>query len=370
MKFLLAPNAMKGALSAEKIAAILSKTIRRKYPDAEVISLPIADGGNGTLDCLMNALGGTISTVEVTGPLPSMRVQSRIGYTAGNIAVIESAEAVGLHLLSPSPETIAQSTSRGIGELILDAMKHQCTEVWIGVGGSAVNDGGAGMARALGYECTDENGEQLTEGAIHLIRLGAISGPALPRSFPPVKILADVRNILLGENGATMVFAPQKGASPEQLPYLESALKNFSDIVRRDLKKECSEIPGSGAAGGVAYGLLTFCNASIVSGAGHILDAAGFDDAARSCDCVITTEGMLDAQTLYGKGIAELSQRLQKTGTPLHVFAGRVAGSHDELQSSLRLASLTQVSPEELATEQAMRDASWLLADAVYRHPF
>ncbi len=370
MNFLIAPNAMKGALTAQKIAAILVKTIRRKFPDAKIVSSPVADGGNGTLECLMQALGGTVYEKEVTGPIPSLTVKARYGITDKRIAIIESAEVIGLHHLTPSPETIAHSTSRGIGELMLAAVEQSCSELWIGLGGTATNDGGAGMARALGIEFLDQHHDHVREGSIALLQLQNILLHKTKTAHCTIKILSDVQNTLLGVNGATYTFAKQKGASEDQLSYLEAAMKNFSEIVQRDLNSNCSDAPGSGAAGGLAYGLMTFCNAGVVSGIDHILDTIGFDDTLAACDCVITTEGMLDEQTLFGKGIAGIALRAKKFGKPVHAFAGRVNGDADRLKSLLGLASLTQISPEELDTQQAMRDASWLLADAVFHHSF
>lgn len=370
MKFLLAPNAMKGALSARKIAAILSKTILRKYPDAEILSYPIADGGNGTLDCLMDALGGTVYEQEVSGPIHSMSVLARYGITREKIAVIESAESAGLHLLSPSPETIAQSTTRGVGELITAAMNHECNRMLIGLGGTATNDGGAGMMRALGYALRDQHSVELCDGSISLLQLHSIVWDPRKNISCPVTILTDVQNLLLGSEGATAMFARQKGASEEQLPYLELALKNFAEIVSRDLHCDFANTPGSGAAGGLAFGLLSACSSEIVSGIEYILDTVGFNDALASCDCVITTEGMLDEQTLSGKGIAGIAQRARQQQKPVHVFAGRVHGDEQRLTSTLGLTSLTQISPADLSTQQALRDASWLLADAVYHFQF
>jgi len=385
MNFLLAPNAMKGALSAAKISAIVTKTLRRKYREAAIVSSPIADGGNGTLDCLMNVLGGTIYEQEVTGPIPSMKVNARYGITKDFIAIIESAEVIGLQHITPTPETIAQSTTRGIGELILATREKQCKEIWIGLGGSATNDGGAGMAKALGWKLFDENDEEIKEGVVNLIKLSradpsltlSLSGEgidSLPmlrgRVREGVKILNDVKNILLGEHGATYTFAKQKGANDEQLPYLEAALKNYSEVTEQTIGKTFHSIPGSGAAGGLGFGLMAFCNAEIVSGIDFILDAIRFDEKLASCDCVITTEGMLDEQTLYGKGIAGIAARAQQINKPVHAFVGRIHGNKEELKLKLGLASLTQISPEELSTQEAIRDASWLLADAIYHHSF
>ncbi|NUN68697.1 MAG: glycerate kinase [Bacteroidetes bacterium] len=370
MKFLVAPNAMKGAVSAQKLAVIIIKTLRRRFPDAVCISMPAADGGNGTLDCLMNAFGGTVYELEVTGPIPSMRTTARYGITADGTGIIESAEAVGLHLLTPSPATIAHSTTRGIGELALAAAARGCTSLVIGLGGTATNDGGAGFLRALGYSLLDEHGEPLKEGSIPLLQLHSIHPAAAPAINRPVTILSDVRNLLLGPDGATAVFAPQKGAAEDQRAYLESALKNFAEIAARDLGARHAEQPGTGAAGGTAFGILCALQGSIVPGIEFILNSSRFDDALAECDAVITTEGMLDAQTLSGKGIAGIAERTRKAGKPLHAFVGRVNGDAAALQRSLGLASLTAVSPDELSTQQAMRDASWLLADALFHHPF
>lgn len=370
MNFLLAPNAMKGALSASKISAIVSKTIKRKYRDAEIVSSPIADGGNGTLDCLMNVLGGTIYEHNVTGPIPSIRIKARYGITTDGIAIIESAEAIGLQHITPSPETIAQSTTRGIGELIREVQKKGCKEIWIGLGGTATNDGGAGAISTLGIELIDEHGEIIRDGTIPLLHLRKINNYELLINNYSIKALSDVKNILLGELGATYTFAKQKGANDDQLPYLEAALHNYSEVVEKTMRQEFRNIPGSGAAGGLGFGLQAFCNAEIVSGIVFILDVVHFNEQLAACDCIITTEGVLDEQTLYGKGIAGIAGRAALLNKPVHAFVGRIKGNSENLKERLGLASLIQISPEELSTQEAIRDASWLLADAVYHHDF
>jgi len=374
MNILLAPNAMKGALSAQQIAAILEKTLHRKFPKAIIASIPIADGGNGTLDCVMNALGGRIFEQEVTGPIPSLKVHARYGITQENIAVIESAEAIGLQHLNPSAETIAQSTSRGVGELILAALKHKPKEIWIGLGGTATNDGGAGIARAFGAKLLDENGEEIKEGAVNLVKISKahIQSPMFNSQFSmcKLKILSDVNSPLLGINGATHTFARQKGASEEQLPYLDAAIKNFADVVEAHFGKLFRNAPGSGAAGGLGFGLLAFCNAEIVSGIDFILNAAAFNEKLKACDFVITSEGTLDEQTLQGKGIAGIAETAKKYSKPVHAFVGRIRGDVNALKEKLGLTSITQISPDEMTTHEAIRDANWLLADAVFRCQF
>ena len=370
MNILLAPNAMKGALTAQQISSVLQRTLRRKYPTAKIVSCPIADGGNGTLECLMNALGGTVYSTTVTGPIPTIKVNARFGITPQHVGIIESAESIGLHHITPSPESIAQSTTRGIGELIVAMQEYHCREIRIGLGGSATNDGGAGMATALGFELTDDHDEPLKEGSIPLLQLHTIAGKNAHAAVPPILLLSDVQNPLLGDNGATYTFARQKGATEEQLPYLEAAIKNFADVVETHAGKEFRSISGAGAAGGLGFGLMAFCNTTVTSCIDAVLDAIGFDDKLESCDCILTTEGMLDEQTLFGKGIAGIAQRAQRLNKPVHAFVGKVSGDADRLRRQLGLASLTQISPAELPPMQAMRDASWLLADAVYHHSF
>lgn len=375
MNLLLAPNAMKGALSAIQIAAITGKTLRRKFRDVVVTSLPVADGGNGMLDCLMNELGGTVLRKEVTGPLPSLTVTARFGITADGIGIIESAEAIGLHLITPSPESIAQSTSAGVGELINELQRQHCKELWIGLGGSATNDGGAGMARSLGVQLYDHNREPLEDGAVRLVNLSSIDTATFHMNDTtetncPIKILSDVTNPLLGKHGATYTFARQKGASEEQLPYLEAALRNFSDVVESNINNSKKEIPGSGAAGGLGFGLLAFCNGEIVSGIDFILDTIAFDKKLQECDAVVTTEGMIDEQTLFGKGLAGIAERARKYQKPVHVFVGRIQGSRETLMTRLHLASLTEISPPGMKTAEALKNAPWLLADALFHHTF
>ena len=368
MNILLAPNAMKGALSAQKIASILQNTLRRKFSQASIVSVPIADGGNGTLDCLMDALGGTVYEHEVMGPVPSMKINARFGITNNNVGIIESAEAIGLHLLTHSPETIAQSTSRGVGDLIKELVKRNCSEIWIGLGGTATNDGGAGMADAIDIRLLDENGATVKEGAMNLIRLQKIANDDL--RIKNIKILSDVKNTLLGMNGASYTFARQKGASEEQLPYLEAAVKNFADVVEAHLEKQFRNIPGCGAAGGLGFGLLAFCNAEIVSGIDFILDAVSFNEKLQACDFVVTSEGTLDEQTMFGKGIAGIAERANKYHKSVHAFVGKINGKKEAMQEKLGLASITQISPVEMTTAEAIKDASWLLADAVFHREF
>ncbi len=363
---------MKGALTAIQCARIIRKSLVRKFPNDQFVLAPIADGGNGTLECLLNAFGGTMFEAEVTSAIPTEKTAARFGVLPDSkTAIIESAEAIGLHKIVPSPQTIAYGTSRGIGEIILEIVARGCTKIYIGLGGTATNDCGAGMASALGVEFVNEKKQSLPDGAISLIQLNKIMNYELRiMKNVRIQILSDVKNSLLGNHGATYTFAEQKGASKEQLPYLEASLKNFADVVEQTMKKEFRNIPGSGAAGGLGFGLAAFCNAEIISGIDFALDVVQFDEKLKNCDCVITCEGKIDSQTTFGKGIAGISERAKKYNKPIHVFAGRIDGDEEQLKEKLNLASLTQISPREISIEQAIKDASWLLADAVFNKNF
>jgi glycerate 2-kinase len=368
MNFLIAPNALKGSLSAADAARIISKAIQDILPDAQPVLCPISDGGNGTLECLVQATHGRFYSASVCGPLASMTVNARWGILGdGTTAVIEMAEAAGLHLLRARQLDAAQATTFGVGQLMREAINSGCRKILVGMGGSATNDGGAGCARALGIKFFDENNIELPDGGIHLSRLRQIEIKNEKLIIKNIEVigLSDVTNILCGPEGAAFTFAPQKGATTEQVLMLDAALKNYASIIESTLHRDISLIPGSGAAGGLGAGLLAFCNAKIVSGVDFILGTLRFDDLLRQCDCVVTAEGTLDSQTLHGKGIEGIARRAQELGKPVHAFAGNIVGDKTILQQQLGLASLHQISPKGLTIEEAMRNAESLLSKSV-----
>jgi glycerate kinase len=291
--------------------------------------------------------------------------------------VIEMAEAAGLRLLSPPQYDIANATTYGVGELILVALKSGLRKIIVGLGGSATNDGGAGCARALGVRFFDEHNNELPDGGIHLARLHRLQirnyelGP--PEADAPLAQiknaeiigLADVTNILYGPAGAAYTFAAQKGATPEQIHQLDEGLKHYASILERELHRDVSQIPGSGAAGGLGAGLMAFYNAEIVSGIDFVLDTVRFDSLLQQCDCVITAEGIIDSQTLRGKGIEGVTRRARKFNKPVHAFVGRIQGDPTALQKKLGLATLHQISPDALPAHEAMRSAEMFLSNAV-----
>ncbi len=371
MNFLIAPNALKGSLSAADAARIISKAIQEILPDACCVLCPISDGGNGTLECLVQATGGKFYSASVCGPLVSMTVNARWGVLGdGTTAVIEMAEAAGLHLLKPCQYDAAHATTFGVGELIRKAMNSGCKKIIVGMGGSATNDGGAGCARALEIKFFDGNNMELPDGGIHLSRLHHVIIKNEKLKIKGIEFvgLSDVTNVLCGPDGASFTFGAQKGATAEQMRVLDEALKHYAFIIENDLHRDVSHLPGSGAAGGLGVGLLAFCNAKILSGIDFVLDTLRFDDLLQQCDCVVAAEGTLDSQTLLGKGIEGVVRRAKKFDKPVHAFAGKVIGEKATLQGKLGLATLHQISPDDVPIDEAIRNVKAFLSKGVRDH--
>ena len=279
MNFLIAPNALKGSLSASSAAVIISKALQASSPDAHCILSPISDGGDGTLKCLVQGTGGKFYSARVCGPLASMTVNAQWGVLGdGTTAVIEMAEAAGLHLLRPNQYDAVHATTFGVGELIRKALDGGYQKIIVGMGGSATNDGGAGCARALGVKFFDIQNMELPDGGIHLSRLHRIEIKNIDCKIRQTSIigLSDVTNLLYGAEGAAFTFASQKGATIKQVRILNEALEHYASIMMRDLQRDVSDLPGSGAAGGLGAGLIAFCNAKIISGIDFVLEYTAF----------------------------------------------------------------------------------------------
>ncbi|HHT26553.1 MAG TPA: glycerate kinase [Firmicutes bacterium] len=327
MHILIAPDKFKGSLTAKQAAHHIAAGIRRVLDSVTITQIPMADGGEGTVQSLVDATGGQLVSIEVTGPLGTP-VSASFGILGdGQTAVIEMAAASGLALITSAERDPENATTYGTGELLLAAAKRGCRKVVIGIGGSATNDGGAGMAQALGARLLDASGRELPPGGIHLARLAKIdiSGidPQVKRMS--VVVACDVTNPLCGVTGASTVYGPQKGATPEMVVRLDQALSHYADIIARDLDKDVRNVPGAGAAGGLGAGLMAFLDAELERGVDIIIDVVGLDAAMQNCDLVITGEGGVDAQTAFGKapaGVAQVAERYKK---PVIVLAGSVA---------------------------------------------
>jgi glycerate kinase len=326
VKFLIAPDKFKGSLGARTIAEAIAAGIRDSLPHAEITLLPIADGGEGTAEVICAASGGEWHECEVHDPLGRPVVARYCTIENGATAVMEMSEASGLWRLAEDERDPLITSSFGTGEMLLDAAQRGAKEIIIGLGGSATNDGGVGMARALGFRFVDSDGVDLPPFTTELLRLARIEAPAELR-LPTITAAVDVHNPLLGERGATRVFAPQKGAKPEHLELLERALARVADVVAGEHR----DAPGAGAAGGLGFALLAFCGAELRSGFDVVAERVGLPAAIRDADVIITGEGRLDAQTREGKAPYGVAKLARAAGKKVHAIVGATTGEADAL---------------------------------------
>jgi glycerate 2-kinase len=327
MNVVIAPDSFKESLSAPEVAALIRDGFREIFPEATYHLVPLADGGEGTAAALVAATGGRLESVQVTGPL-GLAVEARFGITGdGLTAIVEMAAASGLMLVPPGSRNPQVTTSRGTGELIRAALDTGARHLIVGIGGSATNDGGAGMLQALGVRLLNASGEEIGSGGGGLAELARIDLSALDPRLAGCRIEAacDVDNPLTGPRGASAVFGPQKGATPEMVRQLDANLSHFAQLVRRDLHREMETVPGAGAAGGMGAALLAFLGATLKPGIEIVMEAVGLEQLIREADLVITGEGCLDSQSLSGKapiGVTRLAGRYAK---PVIAIAGSLA---------------------------------------------
>lgn len=363
MKILLLPDSFKGSLSAHRAASILEEAARKVFPDAEVVSWPVADGGEGTLALVQKAAGGALLPVPVTGPC-GQRVQARY-LSVGQTAVIELAEAAGLGKRLPGWSAM-RTTTLGVGQLIAHALEVGHTRIVIALGGSATTDLGCGMAAALGTQFLDEGGRPFvpTGETLGLVRSVRLNGYFFQKKGGPrIEALCDVSNPLYGPEGAAEVFAPQKGATPGEVKRLDAGLRHVASLFEKRGAR-INELPGGGAAGGTGAGVAAFLNGRLVSGIDALLDLMKFEAAAKTADLIVTGEGCVDAQTKGGKVAAGIARR--SAGTPVVVLAGSVAADRRELDALYKLG-VTAVLPilrRPATLGDAMREAPENLAAA------
>jgi len=364
MRFLIAPNAFKGCLTALEAAEAMARGVLRAEPKAELEVLPISDGGDGLIDALLAGLGGRKVFATVEGPLGETR-WAPFALLPGAAAVVEMAQASGLALLPPRKPDIWRASSFGTGQLIAKAVDAGARHVLVGMGGSATNDAGAGMAMALGARLLDAAGNPIPRGAKGLLSLDRIDISGMPARLRRIKISAvsDVTNPLLGAKGSARVYGPQKGAKPADIPVLERALARFARLVKRDLRRSVGSVPGSGAAGGLGAGLLAFLDAKLVAGGPFVLERIGADARIRAADLVLTGEGKLDAQSLFGKAPVALARAAKRRGKPVVAVCGTWDPS---LRRSLRRAGITEVRAltDGASAARAMKEAGRLIAKA------
>lgn len=325
VKILIAPNAFKGTLTAAEAGRAAARALARACPRALLEVLPIADGGDGLLEALAPVLGGRVMTGRAEGPLG--RILSARWLLAGRTAVIEMAEAAGLRRLAGHKMRPLDASTRGVGQLMLEAVTHGAREIIVGLGGSASNDGGAGCAQAFGFSLTDGSGRPIRRGASGLGELAAVfPGPAR-RLLRGVKVrgLADVRNPLCGRLGSARVFGPQKGATPAEVRFMERVLLSYSRVLKECLNVSVAGLRGGAAAGGLGAGLAAFFGAEIDDGAAFVLERTGFEKKLKNSDLLITGEGRFDEQTFYGKAPGAALAAAGRLGKPAVVICGTSA---------------------------------------------
>ena len=324
MRIVIAPQSFKGSVSGPEAARAIQEGILRVFPKAETVLVPVADGGDGTLDALVEATSGQTFASRVNGPL-RQRVQARWGVMGDcKTAVIEMAQASGLALLPYKDRNPRHTSTYGTGQLIKRALDRGYRRIIVGMGGSATNDGGVGMAWALGARFYDSKGLPLTPGGAALSRLASIDVLGLHPALKRAEIIAasDVDNPLCGPEGASAVYGPQKGANANTVRILDKALERYASVVRESLGIDVAERPGAGAAGGLGAGLMAFCDGQVRSGIDIVCQVLDFDARLQGADLVITGEGRLDASTVYNKAPVGVARRASALGIPVIALAG------------------------------------------------
>jgi glycerate 2-kinase len=358
MKVVIAPDSFKGSVSAPEICKIVKKGILAVFQEAEVCEVPLADGGEGTMENMVYSSNGTVTTINVTDPL-GRNIEASYGVLGDNETVIvEMAQASGLPLLLEQEKNPLITTSYGTGELINDAIEKGYRKFIIGLGGSATNDGGTGLLKALGVKFLNEHGIELEDGGGNLIHLSHIDESAVNPVLKDCSfiIASDVENKLCGKDGASAVFGPQKGASAEMVKELDEALYHFSEIVFKQKNINMREFVGGGAAGGLGAALIAFLDAEFKSGINVVLDSIRFEEQVRNADLVITGEGKLDSQTLAGKVIAGVTKVTNKYEIPTIALCGGLALTNTQLKQ-LGLLSAFSIVPGPCSLETAIERA-------------
>jgi glycerate 2-kinase len=368
MHILIAPQSLKGSLTAAEAGAAIAQGVRTIYPEAVIEVVPVADGGEGTLQALVDASGGKIIQKTVTGPLgePVLAFFGLMG--DGRTSVIEMAASAGLPLVPLEKRDPRITTTYGVGELIMAALDYGSRHFIIGIGGSATNDGGAGMAQALGARLLDVQGTEITRGGAALATLTHISTSSMDTRLQQctVEVACDVNNPLCGPTGASAVYGPQKGATPEMVEELDKALAHYAQIIEQDLRMSIRETPGAGAAGGLGAGLMAFLHAKLRPGAQIVFEAVGLEERIRNANLVITAEGQIDAQTAYGKSVGAVAEIAKRYGLPVLAFAGSL-GENYQVVYKLGVDAVEALPVSPMTLTYAMENAARLIREAAER---
>ncbi|NLW06729.1 MAG: glycerate kinase [Clostridia bacterium] len=368
-RVIIAPDSFKESLSAPEVAAAIAKGIQRAFPEVETVAVPMADGGEGLTETLVAATGGSLKKARVTGPLGTP-VEACWGILGdGHTAVVEMAQASGLPLVPRDKRNPLVTTTYGTGELIREALEAGCRRLVVGIGGSATNDGGAGMAQALGVKLLDSDGKAIPHGATGLEQLDRIDISALDHRLKEVEIqvACDVDNPLCGPRGASAVYGPQKGATPEMVSRLDEALAHLAAIIERDLGKDIREIPGAGAAGGLGAGLMAFLDANLRRGIDLVIETLDLEKImASGADLVITGEGEINYQTAYGKVPIGVARVAAKYNLPVVALVGSI-GERANAVFDHGINGIMSIVPRPVTLSYCLENAAELLADAAER---
>lgn len=321
-KFIVVPDSYKGTLASEKICSIMKKQILKYFPEAEIVTIPVADGGEGSVQAFLEAVGGEKLTVKVRGPYGEY-IDSFFGMLPDGTAVIEMAAAAGLPLVGADKQA-HKTTTYGVGELMLAAAKQGCKRIIMGLGGSATNDGGCGAVAACGVKFFDEQGHSFVPVGETLGNIAKVDITNLAEELRDMTVITmcDISNPLCGPLGAATVFGPQKGATPEQVVMLDDGLRHLAELVEKELGKNILELPGSGAAGGMGGGMVAFFGSRLQLGIETVLDTVGFDELIKDADVIFTGEGCFDEQSMMGKVISGVTKRAKAFEVPVICVAG------------------------------------------------
>lgn len=367
MKVFIATDSFKGSLSSIQAAERMEEGILRVFPNAAIEYAPIADGGEGTVETLVSAIGGEIKWQTVMKPNGG-QTEAKFGILNNGKAVIEMAAASGLPLVAPEERNIMEATTYGAGQLLKAALDAGCRKILIGIGGSATNDGGVGMAQALGASFKDKEGNEIGFGGGLLADIADIDLTGLDQRLADTEItvMCDVTNPLYGENGAARIYGPQKGATEEQIKELDKGLKNLADVTERVLGKDFRWIKGAGAAGGLGMGMKAFLNANLKPGIEAIMDASNIDEKIKKADVVVTGEGRIDNQSVCGKVIDGIAKRARTYNKPVIAVVGSAESDISEVYAA-GIESVEAAVCRTMSVSYAMNEASTLVADAAER---
>lgn len=370
-KFILIPDSFKGTMSSDEICSIMAKAIIRNYPEADIVSIPVADGGEGSVEAFLKATGGKRVTVTVKGPF-FQDIEAFYGLIDnGRTAVIEMAACAGLPLVEDHPDP-RRTTTYGVGQLMEDAIQRGCKKIIMGLGGSCTNDAGAGAAAALGVIFTDKQGNSFVPTGGTLVDIAHIDTTKLLPSIKEIELITmcDIDNPLYGDKGAAYVFGPQKGASPEVVKELDDGLRHIDQILQSDLNLSLAEIRGAGSAGGMGCGMVAFFGSTLQMGIETVLNTVRFDELLTGADYVLTGEGKIDTQSIRGKVVIGVAKRTKKVNVPLIAFVGDIGDGIEEAYEIgvSGIFSINRVAVEYKDAKKRAREDLFLTVDNLLRY--